>query len=181
MPAAPEVRLPPPSPAPTTDLRVTRARQGDEEAFEQLYREHVGRVNALCLRLCGDPARAEELTQRTFVKAWTSLGRFRGEAAFGTWLHRIAVRVVLDEERSPWWRRRQGAVPERGHRPEPGHGVDLERALADLPPKARQVLVLHDVEGWRHQDVAEALGISVGTSKSQLGRARRLLRERLSS
>jgi len=180
------VSRPPPPPAaasrPAADPRIEAARGGDKRAFEALYREHVGGVNGLCLRLCGgDARRAEELTQRTFIKAWQGLPRFRAQAAFGTWLHRIAVRVILDHERTPWWRRRQAQVPERvASAPEPGRRVDLQRAVDTLPPKARRVLVLHDIEGWRHQDIAEALKISVGTSKSQLHRARKLLRERLS-
>ena len=171
-------RVPPTPPA--ADLLVRRAQQGEVAAFEGLYRQHVGRVLALVVRMVGgDQARAEELTQQAFVRAWKNLGRFRGDAAFGTWLHRIAVRVVLDDARSPWSRRR-GAHPDEGsHHADPTRRLDLEAAIRTLPDKARRVFVLHDVEGWRHHEIAEALGVSVGTSKSQLSRARSLLRERL--
>ncbi len=172
---------PPPVTRRAPDPLVERAKDGDRAAFEALYRQHAATVNGLCLRLCGgDDRRAEELTQRTFIKAWTHLKRFRGDAAFGTWLHRIAVRVVIDHDRTPWWRRSRDTVPETAAAPSPGRRIDLQRAVDTLPAKARRVLVLHDVEGWRHQDIADALGISVGTSKSQLHRARSLLRERLS-
>jgi RNA polymerase sigma-70 factor (ECF subfamily) len=137
-------------------------------------------VLALTQRMAGgDRARAEELTQQAFVRAWKSLAGFRGGSAFGTWLHRIAVRVVLDEARSPWSRRTGGAAEERGHSADIASGLDLEAAIATLPAKARRVFVLYDVEGWRHEEIAHSLGVSVGTSKSQLSRARSLLRQRL--
>lgn len=168
-----------PSSRPVDD-RVRRAQQGDISAFEGLYRDHIGRVLALTRRMVGgDQARAEELTQQAFVRAWKNLERFRGDSAFATWLHRIAVRVVVDEERSAWFRRVDSGSVERGGTSDPAAGLDLEAAITTLPAKARRVFVLHDVEGWRHHEIAEALGVSVGTSKSQLSRARSLLRERL--
>jgi RNA polymerase sigma-70 factor, ECF subfamily len=168
------------------DATVRRAQQGDAGAFEQLYREHVGRVFALCLRLCGDRARAEELTQDVFVRVWEKLDGFQGRSAFGTWLHRLAVNVVLGDRRSENVRvHRVFGVdePERYETatrpPDPGERLDLERALATLPPGARTVFVLHDVEGFKHEEIAEMQGSAVGTSKAQLHRARRLLREAL--
>lgn len=163
------------------DLLVERARSGDARAFEALYREHLGRVYALCLRMTADPAAAEEATQRTFVTAWQRLGGFRGEGAFSTWLHRIAVNAVLQGRRSALRHPVQAAPDEirAATPPHPGVRMDLERAIATLPEGARQVFVLHDVEGWPHDDVAAALGVTAGTSKSQLHRARGLLREAL--
>ncbi|HEY7512802.1 MAG TPA: RNA polymerase sigma factor [Vicinamibacteria bacterium] len=165
---------------------VRRAQDGDMAAFEQLYRDHVGRVFAVCLRLCGDAALAEELAQEAFVRAWQKLGSFRGESAFSSWLYTLAVNTTLTERRS---RRRRtsrvvatddlAAFDRPGRPPGPEHGFDLEKALANLPPGARAVLVLHDVEGYKHHEIAEMTGIAEGTSKAQLHRARRLLREAL--
>ena len=165
---------------------VRRAQAGDVAAFEQLYRENVDRVFALCLRLSADRGRAEELTQDAFVRAWEKLGTFEGKSAFSTWLHRLAVNVVLGERRSEKVRvARIFAVdqPEvyetAGRMPEPGHAIDLERAIAALPPGARTAFVLHDVEGYKHEEIAAAQGWAVGTCKAQLHRARKLLREML--
>jgi RNA polymerase sigma-70 factor (ECF subfamily) len=167
---------------------VRRAQEGDVSAFETLYRDNVSRVFALCCRLAGDAALAEELAQDVFVRAWQRLGTFRGESAFSSWLHPLTVNVALSERRS---RRRRTAhvtatddltpfekAPERPPAG-PEAGVDLERALATLPPGARAVFVLHDVEGYKHDEIAELTGVAAGTSKAQLHRARRLLREAL--
>jgi RNA polymerase sigma-70 factor (ECF subfamily) len=181
------------APSPGDDLRVDagqpdlvrRAQSGDTDAFGNLYRLHAGRVYALCLRLEGDVTRAEELTQDVFVRAWEGLPGFRGESAFGTWLHRLAVNVVLADRRAAWRRdRRVVAVeePERHETPresDPALALDLEAAIATLPPGARAVLVLHDLEGYQHAEISAMTGIAEGTSKAQLFRARRLLRERL--
>lgn len=170
---------------------LAAARAGDLRAFEGLYRAHVGRLSALCQRLCADPAAADELVQRTFVRAWEHLGAFRGEARFATWLARVAVRLFLDERRA---RQRAPQVLDVDlDEPMLGAGggsasssadhvddrCDLERALAALPPRARAVFVLHDIEGHRHEEIAVMMGVDAGTSKSQLHRARRLLREAL--
>jgi RNA polymerase sigma-70 factor (ECF subfamily) len=163
---------------------VQQAQAGDTAAFEQLYRENVGRVFAVCYRLASDASLAEELTQDVFVRAWEKLGSFRGESAFSTWLHPLTVNVALSERRSR--RRRLARIfatddlepferPQRSHGPEPG--LDLERALDKLPPGARAVFVLHDVHGHKHQEIAELTGVATGTSKAQLHRARKLLRE----
>lgn len=163
---------------------VARSRQGDAAAFEGLYRANVGRVFALCLRMCGDRGRAEELTQDAFVRAWRSLDGFRGDSAFSSWLYRVAINVVLSAKRSEL-RQPAGllAVEELGEEdgavmPSSPHlATDLERAIAALPAGARAVFVLHDVEGWRHHEIAAALKCAVGTCKAQLHRARKLLRE----
>jgi RNA polymerase sigma-70 factor (ECF subfamily) len=167
---------------------VERAAAGDVEAFEELYRVNVGRVYALCLRMAGDQTLAEELAQEAFVRAWQKLGSFRGASAFSTWLHRVTVNVVLGHRRST--ARREARVravgdelPQNVAGPEAGtaESIDLERAISSLPDGARTVFVLHDVEGFRHQDVSRLMGIAVGTSKAQLHRARKLLRKALTS
>jgi RNA polymerase sigma-70 factor, ECF subfamily len=165
---------------------VTAAQGGDEVAFRSLYDLMVDRVYALCLRLAADPAFAEELTQDVFVRAWEKLGSFRGESAFSTWLHRLAVNVVLTERRTRGRREKRvfatGELEdlERPARPPgPGLRMDLEQAIAALPAGARTVFVLHDIEGYQHEEIATMSGLAVGTSKAQLFRARRLLRELL--
>jgi RNA polymerase sigma-70 factor, ECF subfamily len=166
--------------------RVRRAAEGDVEAYEMLYRQHVGRVHALCLRMTRDRSEAEELTQETFIRVWERLGSFREESAFSTWLHRVAVNVVVGElRRRGRWRERflaQDATELGVASPAfaPGSDLDLERAIAGLSPQARLVFLLHDVEGYKHAEIAELTGLAVGTSKAHLHRARRLLREELS-
>lgn len=167
---------------------VERAARGDVDAFEELYRENVGRVYLLCLRMCGDPSRAEELARETFIRAWRKLGSFRGASAFSTWLHRVAVNVVLGDRRSAMRReaRMKPAGDDLSHdllaaEPCPGQALDLERSIAALPEGARTVFVLHDVEGYRHKEIARLTGVAEGTSKAQLHRARKLLRKALAS
>ena len=165
---------------------IERARRGDPDAFEALYRAHVGRVYALCLRMTGDRVAAEELTQDVFVRAWEKLALFRGESAFATWLHRLAVNVVLTARKTEGRRSAHTAgggddvIDTLAGAPlAPGDRMDLERAIAKLPPGARRVFVLHDVEGYKHEEIADFLGITSGGSKAQLHRARMLLREAL--
>ncbi|MEX2115877.1 MAG: RNA polymerase sigma factor [Bacteroidota bacterium] len=163
---------------------VRRAQGGDVRAFEQLYREHEGRVYAVCLRIIANTSRAEELTQDVFVRVWEMLGTFRGESAFSSWLHRVAVNIVLVDIRSE--RRYQQRVTtvddleqyDREHpMTGPGESIDLETAMARLPKQARAIFVLHDIEGYRHEEIAKTMGLAVGTTKAQLHRARKLLRE----
>jgi RNA polymerase sigma-70 factor (ECF subfamily) len=166
---------------------VRRAQAGDVAAFETLYRENSGRIFALCLRLKGgDRADATELMQDVFVRAWRRLATFRGDSAFSSWLHRLAVNTMLEGARSE--RRRSARVlsmEDTGMLPGAAQssGVDLrmemEEAVASLPKGARIAFVLHDVEGYQHQEIAQQLSVSVGTVKAQLHRARRLLRDRL--
>jgi RNA polymerase sigma-70 factor (ECF subfamily) len=167
---------------------VKEALNGDFLAFERLYRDNERKVFALCLRLSSDAALAEELTQEVFVRAWRKLGSFRGESAFSSWLYPMTVNVALTERRSR--RRREARIVatedpaqlERAPRaPRPEAGFDIEKALATLPPGARTVFVLHDVEGRTHEEIAALLNLAAGTSKAQLHRARRLLREVLES
>jgi RNA polymerase sigma-70 factor (ECF subfamily) len=165
---------------------VARAAAGDQDAFERLYRGHVGRVYALALRLAGQ-GEAEDLTQEVFIRAWSKLATFKGESQFGTWLHRLAVNHILSrravlkkrEERHAFGETLLERVLAPRQKP-PGARLDLEAALRMLPRRAREVFVLYDVEGYGHDEIAATLGVSVGTSKSQLHRARMLLREQLS-
>ncbi|MEO8746184.1 MAG: RNA polymerase sigma factor [Rhodanobacter sp.] len=167
---------------------VARAREREVDAFEALYRRHVGRVHALCRRLAGSPALAEDCTQEAFVQAWKALPGFRGESAFGSWLHRIAVNVALGHHRtalrrSAWVQEDSDEAVESFAAPaaQPDVALDLDRAIADLPPGAREVFVLYDVEGYKHWEIAALTGLAVGTCKSHLHRARRLLRARLTA
>ena len=163
---------------------MAAAKAGDAGAFRRLYEGHVGRVYAVCLRLVGDPDRAEELTQDVFVRVWERLDRYRGESAFSTWLYRVAVNLTLMALRQEKRRslRLDFSAPVEGipqALPRPDDAIDLEQAIAMLPPGCRTVFVLYDVEGWSHADIAQEVGIQIGTSKAHLFRARRLLRERL--
>ncbi|MCC7194163.1 MAG: RNA polymerase sigma factor [Gemmatimonadaceae bacterium] len=181
-----------PQPVTLDQLRVddaVLAARGDRRAFERLYRDHVARIFTLCVRMVGERARAEELTQDVFVRAWEKLEQFRGNAAFGTWLHRLAVNVVLNDRQSEKRRRDRhddgvGDMDALSHgevRPLalPELGIDLEAAIAALPPGARQVFVLHDIEGYTHEEIAAMLGVGSGGCKAQLHRARMLLRAAL--
>lgn len=165
---------------------VESAQRGSQAAFETLYRNHVGKVYGLCLRMTAHPATAEDCTQEAFIQAWRSLPAFESRSAFGTWLHRIAVNAVLAHGR----RRRErlgtdaSAEDEAGALPDPtvsddGTILDLEAGIRRLPAGARQALVLVGLYGYSHEEAASALGIAVGTCKSQLHRARQLLGDRL--
>lgn len=180
------------SPADPGAADAALAAAGDRRAFERLYRSQVDRVFSLCVRMCGSRERAEELTQDVFVRAWEKLPQFRGESAFGTWIHRVAVNVVLNDRKTAG-RERSRAAPDAGTQedndPEEHYGstappshadrMDIEAAIATLPPGARKVFVLHDVEGYKHEEIAEMLGVTSGGTKAQLHRARMLLREAL--
>lgn len=176
------------SPTTGTDASdVALAASGDRRAFERLYRTHLNRVFAVCARMVNDRSHAEELTQDVFVRAWEKLSQFRGEAAFSTWLHRLAVNVVLNARKSEGRSRSRfdddqeqlDALPVGASVSVPGASIDLEAAIATLPPGARRIFVLHDVEGFKHEEIAGMLSITAGGSKAQLHRARMLLREAL--
>ena len=163
------------------DVRAAAA--GDRHAFQRLYQLHVGRVHGAVYRLAGyDHARAEDLTQDAFIRAWQKLPGFRHESAFGTWLYRLAVNVALMDIRArsadPVNMLDDEHLPDTGETPFcAAEREELERAIGQLPTRARAVLVLHDIEGWRHEDIGNELGMAVGTSKAQLHRARGLLRK----
>jgi RNA polymerase sigma-70 factor (ECF subfamily) len=173
---------------------VARAQGGDVQAFGRIYHAYAGRVHALCWRISGNRQRAEELTQEVFVRAWRNLHAFQGRSRFFTWLYRIAVNLATDalradrrrEEREmpidridAWADDVSQAIQPAAPPLEPETRLALEAAVATLPAGARAVFVLHDVEGFRHDEIAQALGIATGTSKAQLHRARRLLRQKL--
>jgi RNA polymerase sigma-70 factor (ECF subfamily) len=163
---------------------ATLAASGDANAFERLYRTHVPRVYGLVRRMLSDDD-VDEVAQDIFVRAWQKLGTFRGESAFGTWLHRLAVNVILARRETLGIRRKRylegdavlETVPAR--RPGPELAMDFEAAMERLPNGAREVFVLHDVEGYRHEEIATLLGVTTGTTKAQLHRARMLLRGHL--
>jgi len=185
-------KTPAPKAASETQL-IARAQRGDEEAFAALFEAHKRRVYSLCLRMTGNTAEAEDLTQEAFLQLFRKISTFRGESAFSTWLHRLAVNVVLMHLRKKGLqqisldevdtsqdepvkrdygsddRRLMGSVDRIG----------LQEAIADLPPGYRTVFVLHDVEGYEHNEIAEIMNCSVGNSKSQLHKARMKLRDRL--
>lgn len=167
---------------------VERSRDGDCAAFEMLYRRHRDRIYALMWRLCsGDSALAEDMLQEAFIRAWTKLESFRGDSRFATWLHRLSVNVALSDRRIRMRRvERETALDGIAERTATGdrdvyadQQMDLEQAIACLPERARSVLVLYDIEGYTHAEVAEMTGMAVGSSKAQLHRARRLVREGL--
>jgi RNA polymerase sigma-70 factor (ECF subfamily) len=165
---------------------VQRAQARDAPAFARLYRGHVGRIYALCLRMTANAARAEELTQQAFICAWEKLPHFRGDSAFGSWLHRLAVNLVLMEMRAGarlagrvFFTDDPAAFEIPSSVPPPGIRIDLEEAIAALPAQARTIFVLHDIEGWQHHEIADQLGLAIGTTKAQLHRARHLLQETL--
>ena len=170
---------------------IERAKQGDGQAFEALYNLHKRRVYSLCLRMTANTAAAEDLTQEAFLQLFRKIGTFRGESAFSTWLHRMAVNVVLMQLR----KKGLPVVPledtmeteEESPRKEPGADdprlsgsidrMQLQRSIAGLPPGYRMIFLLHDVEGYEHNEIAEMVGCSIGNSKSQLHKARMKLRE----
>lgn len=163
---------------------VAQAASGDVCAFERLYRAHLSRVHSLVRRMAGGRD-ADELTQDVFVRVWQKLSSFRGDSAFTTWLHRLTVNVVIERFRTETARRkrlRDGedifetlAAPGRSG----DLSMDFEAALVKLPDGAREIFVLHDVEGYKHHEIATLLDISAGTSKAQLHRARMMLRKHL--
>lgn len=164
---------------------VERAAKGDHAAFERLYREHVGRVYSLCVRMV-DEQSAEDLTQEVFIRAWRKLDTFKGDSLFGTWLHRLAVNHILSRRETQRKReaRNMGGQGLMSRLMAPtqrssGHALDIEEAIRKLPERARDVFVLYDVEGYSHEEISHAMGVSVGTSKSQLHRARMMMRHYL--
>ena len=166
------------------DAWIRRAQRSDARAFEALYRLHVGKVYGLCLRMTGNVSEAEDCTQEAFIQAWNKMMKFRGDSAFSTWLHRIAVNTVLGRIRKS--KREQDRVQAvndvyttRLDTGDSGELRDLAEAVDRLPERARHVFVLHAVYGYSHDEAAAMLGIAAGTSKAQLHRARRLLAQQL--
>lgn len=163
---------------------VERARQADTSAFESLYRLHVDKIYGLCLRMTGNASEAEDCTQDAFIQAWRKLSKFRGDSAFSSWLHRIAVNSVLARMRKA--RRERDRIqavtdisPAARTVGDSGNFDDLQKAVDELPAGARRVFVLHAVYGYSHDETSSMLGIAAGTSKAQLHRAKRLLAQQL--
>ena len=171
-------------PAGSDAVDAVLAAAGDARAFERLYRAHVARIHSLARRMAGDDE-AEELTQMTFIRAWQKLSTFRGESKFGTWLHRVAINVILGRRATIKVERTRfqagdevfETIPARAAATD--HRMDFDAAIGRLPAGARQIFVLHDVEGFKHEEIATLLKVNVGTSKAQLHRARMLLRGHL--
>lgn len=168
---------------------IERAREGDRAAMERLYRAHADRVYSVIRRLAGDDARAEDIAQDAWIRAFEKLHLFRGEASFGTWMYRLATNTALNQLRSSRRHRELEEEASREAPPRRSTGLDeavinqrvLSEALDALPPGYRQVLVLHDVEGLTHEEIGERLGVATGTSKSQLHKARARMRELIES
>jgi RNA polymerase sigma-70 factor (ECF subfamily) len=173
---------------------IERAKQGDAKAFEALYGLHKRRVYSLCLRMTGNIAEAEDLTQEAFLQVYRKIAGFRGESAFSTWLHRLSINVVLmhlrkrgslevslEETQQPC--QEDGPKKDIGTRDKLLSGcvdrINLQRSIESLPPGYRTVFVLHDVEGFDHEEIAKMMDCSIGNSKSQLHKARLKLRELL--
>lgn len=161
---------------------VERARRGDADAFEQLYREHSGWVYALARRMADDETLARDMTQEIFIKLWQKISSFRGDSEFTTWFRRIAINICLNRLSSEKRRSNRvfttddvAAYETGGKSHGAGAGIDLERAIRGLPEHARAVFVLHEVEGYKQREIAEMTGVAEGTVKSQLHRARKLL------
>ena len=174
----------PPTPGGASDADAALAARGDRRAFERLYRAHAARIMSLARRMIGTEL-ASEVTQDVFVRAWEKIGSFRGEAAFGTWLYRLALNLMLSRRGQLALRRSREvqseelleSLPASGRSSE--FGLDFETAIDRLPEGARHVFVLHDIEGYKHEEIARMLGVTSGTSKAQLHRARMLMRRTL--
>jgi RNA polymerase sigma-70 factor (ECF subfamily) len=166
---------------------IGRARKGDPRAFRELYDGHVDRVYRLAFRMCGEEEMARDMTQDAFIRAYERLDQFRGDAAFSTWMHTIAVSVVLNgirkrDRRLKRERPLETAPPTSGTptpRPEPDLRERLKAAIESLPDIYRSVFVMHDLEGYNHAEIASALEVAEGTSKARLSRARARLRDAL--
>ncbi|MFT7525602.1 MAG: RNA polymerase sigma-70 factor (ECF subfamily) [Arenicella sp.] len=162
---------------------VARSQQGDHQAYEQLYRANVGKVNALCMRLCGQRELAEDLCQEAFIKAWQKIDSFRGDSAFGSWLYRLTSNLVIGylRQQNKW---KMVSFDSQIHEATNGFSkmhderLDLEKTLMRLPDQARVVVILYEYLGYRHHEISKLTGIAVGTSKSHLHRAKLLFKER---
>jgi RNA polymerase sigma-70 factor, ECF subfamily len=173
---------------------IERAKQGDAQAFQDLYEKHKRRVYSLCLRMAANTAEAEDLTQEAFLQLYRKIGTFRGESAFSTWLHRLSVNVVLMHLRKknlPVVSLEETTQGGEEDTPKKDFGAEdlalagsidrmqLQKAVEDLPPGYRTIFVLHDIEGYEHNEIAGIVGCSIGNSKSQLHKARMKLRDLL--
>ena len=163
---------------------VLQAKAGSHAAFEALYRMHLGHVYGICMRILSDRSRAEEVTQKIFIHAWMKLQSFRGESRFSSWLYRLSVNMILDQLKLVGWKNDPDIRNEQTKLTdapsfEPAHNLrlDLNNAIDSLPRQARIIFVMHDIAGYTHEEIAEAMKLAPGTCKAQLSRARRILRE----
>ncbi|NNC99502.1 MAG: RNA polymerase sigma factor [Gammaproteobacteria bacterium] len=162
---------------------VALSKQGDHKAYEQLYRANAGKVYALCMRLCGQRELAEDLTQEAFIRAWQKIGSFRGDSAFGSWLYRLTSNLVIGHlrQQTKW---KMDVFNDQKHEATLGFASiddqrsDIEQALMALPDQARVVVILYEYLGYKHNEISALTGMAVGTSKSQLHRARAILNQR---
>ena len=179
---APPLAVAAPEVADSLEHLILAAQNGDQRAFEGLYRQTVAAVYGLCLRMTASPSLAEDCVQQTYLQAWRNLPRFRGDSALSTWLHRIAVNEVRGHFRREARHELDGTDDEVADpSPAAGADIDLERAIADLPERGRAVFVLVGVYGYPHEEAASMLDMAVGTSKAHFHQARRRLQERLGS
>ena len=161
---------------------ILRCQNGDQKAYEQLYRANVGKVYALCLRMCGNSSLAEDLAQDSFIRAWQKIDSFKGNSAFSSWLYRLTSNVVIGylRQQSKWnlvsfdndiHEKTLGSDSMKSER------YDLEKVMQSMPDQARVILILYEYLGYQHNEIAEITGMAVGTSKSHLHRARGFLKE----
>lgn len=161
---------------------IRAAQQGDKHAYQRLYQRHVGRVHALCYRLCGDRALAEDATQEVFIQLWRKLDNYSEQSKFSTWLHSVTANVTVTYMRKQrgWFHRMfniEGSAAEHEEATGSSSDIDLESLIVRLPERARMVFVLHAIEGYRHEDIATMLDMAVGSSKAQFFRAKQLMKE----
>ncbi len=161
---------------------INAAKSGDRSAYQKLYQQHVGQVFALCLRLTGDRGYAEEATQEVFIQVWQKLDNFRGDSKFSTWLHSVASNVAISYlRRQKGWLQRMFNIEDSPAMEAPAQGsagqVDLDSYIQRLPERARVVFVLHAIEGYRHEEIANMMNMAVGSSKAQFHRAKQLMKE----
>lgn len=166
------------------EFLISQSKSGDSKAFKRLYELYCGKVFALCLRMSGNTNKANDLTQDVFVRVWKNINSFRGESMFSTWIYRIAVNVVLIDKRTEnnFTKRFlsiHSSIINKLSSIQNNNKIDLENAISKLPKKAKLIFIMHDIEGYKHEEIGEILKISEGTSKAQLHRARKILREEL--
>jgi RNA polymerase sigma-70 factor (ECF subfamily) len=169
----------------TESQLIARAQAKDKQAFQTLYEMHLSKVYGLCCRLCSDKSQAEDATQEVFIQLWQKIGGFKGDSKFSTWLHRVASNVTISyiRKQKGWWQNMMNidsANIQEQTSEASMYETDLEKWIARLPERARWVFVLHAIEGYRHEQVAETLGMAVGTSKAQFHRAKHLIEEWMS-
>lgn len=163
----------------TESQLVALSQQGDRKAYEKLYQANVGKIYALCMRLCGQKELAEDMTQESFIRAWQKIDQFHGDSAFGSWLYRLSSNVAIGylRQQSKWKLVEYlPALHEDHYETGSDHSMDIDRALMSLPDQARSVVILHEYLGYQHDEISNLTGIAIGTSKSHLHRARKLLK-----